>query len=399
MISLCRLHSWVRPVCCSLAVAIPAVLSPATSAASGTADAAPPITAGPVTWVLPASPAVKPQTEEEKRSGQQAGRTLPMPEPLQPVLDEALSAYVPTPGLSIDRHVVVACSDVLPGLVEAWAAGFRKHFPGFSLEIRRPLAGSLGARELIKGSIVAVFVSRELKPTDITDFRARYGYDPISIPVSGGSYRHFGFLDSLAFMVNRDNPIERLSLQQLDALLSSTRLRGGQPVRTWGDLGLTGEWANQPVHVYGIKPWNGIEEFVRQRVLSVAGKRGEWRKDMHFDPTFFPLARRVAADRYAIGYTGMSVVDSAVKVIQIGGVDQHSYVAPTYEAVALADYPLSRLVYLNANRAPGQSLDPALREFLRFILSRDGQAIVRRQAIFLPLRAWQVKSSAELLGN
>lgn len=367
------------------------------AAASVDSEPAPPPVPGNVEWPLPASPAIRPQTDEEKKLGQEVGRTLPRPELLQPVVDPKLPAYSPTPGLNIDRHFVVGSSDVLPALVEAWASAFRRHFPGFSLEIARPLAGSIGARELIAGRVDMVFVSRELKPSDIVDFRKTFGYDPSSVPVSGGSYRHFGFLDSLAFMVHRDNPIERLSLQQLDAILSATRHRGGRAIRTWGDLGLTGEWTNRPIHVYGIRPWNGIEEFVRQRVLSPEGRRGEWREDLHFDSTFFPIARRVAANPSGLGYTGMSVIDSAVKVIQVGTEDGTAFVPPTYEAVASAEYPLSRLIYLNTNQPPGRPLDPALHEFLRFILSADGQAVVARHAIFLPLRAAQVESAMALI--
>jgi phosphate transport system substrate-binding protein len=369
------------------------------ASASGNAAPAPAITPGPVLWPLQASPAVKPQSDEEKKLGQQVGRALPVPELLQPSVDSRLSPFVPTSGLKIDRHFRAGASDILPALVEAWVAGFRNYFPGFALEIDKPLAGSLGARELIGGRVDMVFVSRELKPIDISDFRDRYGYDPLSVPISGGSYRHFGFLDALAFMVHRDNPIERLSFRQLDAILSSTRHRGGDAVRTWGDLGLGGEWAKRPINVYGIKPWNGIEEFVRQRVLSVPGKRGEWRDDIHFDPVFFPVARRVAADPSSLGYTGLSVVDSAVKVIMVGGDDGDEAYAPSYEAVASAAYPLSRLIYLNTNREPGKPLEPAMNEFLRFILSRDGQDIVRKHAIFLPLRSEQVASSLALLSE
>ena len=395
-----NLHSTVAlkfPALCKAAWVCCACLLTANAVASGDAQPAPPSAQGNVEWPLPPAHPVRPQTDEEKRLGQEVGRTLPTPELLQPTLDPTLEPYSPTPGLKIDRHFTAGSSDVLPALVEAWATAFQRHFPGFSLELARPLAGSLGARELIAGRLDLVFVSRELKPMDISDFRASYGHDPFSVPVSGGSYRHFGFLDTLAFMVHRDNPIERLSLEQLDAILSTTRHRGGSAIRTWGDLGLTGEWADRPINVYGIRPWNGIEEFVRQRVLSVDGGRGEWREDMHFDSTFFPIARRVAADPSGLGYTGMSVVDSAVKVIQVGTEDGSAYVAPTYEAVASAEYPLSRLIYLNTNWPPGQPLDPALREFLRFILSSDGQAVVARHAIFLPLRAAQVASSLALL--
>ena len=304
-----------------------------------------------------------------------------------------LKPYAPTSGLTISRSFNVGSSDVLPGLVGAWAEAFRKFHPGFSLTIDKPMAGSLGTLELIKGNLDFVFVSRELKPTDISGFSEKFGYPPFSVSISGGSWRHFGFLDAMGIMVHPDNPVSQLSFAQLDAAFSSTRHRGGRPVRTWGDLGLTGAWARQPVTVYGIKPWNGFEEFIRQRVLSLPGQRGEWRADMHFDPTFFVVARRVAADKGAIGYTGLSAVDSEVKLVPVSADPTGPFLTPAYENVASAAYPLSRLIYLNANSRPGSGLDPALREFLRFVLSKDGQAVVRQQGIYLPLRGLQVETS------
>ncbi|MBU6207530.1 MAG: substrate-binding domain-containing protein [Alphaproteobacteria bacterium] len=278
-------------------------------------------------------------------------------------------------------------------MVEAWVKAFQKYQPGFILDIKHPLAGSIGALKLIKGDIDVVFVSRELKPTDISGFHAAFGYDPLSIPISGGTWRHFGFLDAVTFMVNPENPVSKLDFSQLDAAFSSTRWRGQRPVQTWGDLGLTGAWAHRPVHLYGIKPWNGFEEFVRQRVLSTEGHRGEWRSGIHYDSTFFMLARRVAADPDALGYTGLSAVDSSVKLVPLSiapGGEAHS---PDYESVAAASYPLSRVTYININARSGATLDPGLREFLRFILSAQGQSVVREQKIFLPLRAGQVNAS------
>ena len=233
----------------------------------------------------------------------------------------------------------------------------------------------------MKGNIELVFVSRELKPDDIVDFHAKFGYDPLSVPISGGSYRHFGFLDAVAFFVHPDNPLQRLGFDQLDALLSTTRHRGGAAIQTWGQLGLSGEWAAKPVHVYGIKPWNGFEEFVRQRVLSVSGKRGEWREDLNFEKVVFPVAGHVANDRLGIGYSGLAYLDQPVKILALGETISGPFYPPTYESVGLAQYPLSRLIYVNCNRAPGKPMNPALEELLRFILSRDGQKLILEQGV------------------
>ena len=244
-----------------------------------------------------------------------------------------------------------------------------------------------------------MFVSRELKPEDISQFKEKFGYDPASIPIMGGTYRHFGFLDAMAFIVHPDNPINQLDFKQLDAAFSSTLARGGNPVKTWGDLGLTGEWADKPVHLYGIKPWNGFEEFIRQRVLSVNGKRGEWRSDIKFSKVVFPVAKDVAEDKYGLGYDGLAYLDQPVKVLAVGKSADGKFYSPSYENVAMADYPLSRLVFFNFNKHPDKPIDPALAEFIRFMLSADGQQLVRDQAIYMPLRAKQAETSNAMLSK
>lgn len=352
-----------------------------------------------VELLVPVLPTNVPQPEHVQEENRKSGRKTPPPEILQPTLDPSLPAYQPRKNLKLSGTLHGAASDVLPGLVNLWFKEFNKYYPKAKLSIAPPYAGSLGAKELVKEKIDFVFVSRELKPEDIVDFKAKFGYEPLSVPVSGGSYRQYGFLDAVGFFVHKDNPIEKISYQQLDAIYSSTRHRGGKQITTWGELGVTGEWADKPIHLYGIKPWNGFEEFVRQRVLSTDGKRGEWRNDIKFEKLVFPMAKYGAEDKYAIGYTGMAFVDAPVRMLAIGESDNGPFYSPTYENVALASYPLSRLIYLNMNKAPGQSANPVLEEFLRFVLSREGQQVVLKHAIYLPLRAEQVKSAQALLNK
>lgn len=350
-----------------------------------------------VEWVVPAPPTNKPQTPEQAKAGVERGRELPPPEILQPMLDPALPSYQPKAGVT--GTFKGAASDVLVVLANKLFEKFRTYQPGVSLSIAPPYAGSLGAKELVKGDLDFVFVSRELKPDDVTGFHAKYGYDPLSVPIHGGSYRHFGALDALGFFVHKDNPIEKLTFEQLDAIYSSTRHRGGKPIRTWGELGLTGEWADKPIKAYGIKPWNGFEEFVRQRVLSVPGKRGEWRDDIGFEKVVFPMAKHAVEDRYAIGYSGVAYIDAPVKMIAVSEGAGKPFVPPTYEYVAAATYPLSRLVFFNTNKAPGKPLPPAIEEFLRFVLSKEGQQVVLDHARYIPLREFQAKDSRALLSR
>jgi phosphate transport system substrate-binding protein len=350
-----------------------------------------------VDWLVPALPPNHPQTPAEDEASRNQGRKLPQPEVLQPTLDSGLRDYRPV-ATELFGGYRAAASDVLPGLVKRWIAEFHKYYPNVVIDLAPPYAGSLGAKELVKGNLDLVFVSRELKPDDITEFKARFGYDPLSFPICGGSYRHFGFLDALAFFANKDNPIEKLTFDQLDGIFSSTHFQSGKAYTTWGDLGLTGEWADKAIHMYGVRPWNGFEEFVRQRVLSLPGKRGEWRDGINFETVVFPLASRVAQDRYGIGYSGVAYIDAGVKVLPLSENEREGFYAPTYENVASAKYPLARLIYANLNAPPGKPLPAVLKEFLTFIVSKQGQQVVLSQAIYLPLRAWQSQKSLSLIG-
>ena len=350
-----------------------------------------------VEWVLPALPSAAPRSEEEKALGIEQGRVEPHPELLQPALDNALPDYRPVNSASISGRYRAAASDILPRLIDDWTSAFQTTYPDVEIVLSPPYAGSLGALELLAGNVDFVFVSRELKPTDIAGFEEKYGYPPLSIPIVAGSYRHYGFLDALAVLVHKSNPLEEISLEQLDAIFSTTRHRGGDAIETWGDVGLGDGWAGRPVRRYGIEPWNGFEEFFRQRVLNAHGKRGEWRGDVYFERVVFPIAARVAEDPDSIGYTGIAYLDAGVRVLPIRLGAEGPLVAPSYENVATARYPLSRLIYLNLNRPPGEKLPDAVSELLRFILSRQGQDIVRRHGIFLPLRAHQAAESLKQL--
>ena len=350
-----------------------------------------------VEWVIPALPTNKPQTPEQAEEGRQKGRELPPPEILQPILDSALPSYQPRKDLKIAGSFKGAASDVMVVLARKWIDKFKTYYPGVNITIAPPYAGSLGADELVKGDLDFVFVSRELRPADIASFQKKYGYEPLSVPISGGSYRHFGALDAVGFFVNKDNPLESITFDELDEVYSATHHRGGKPARTWGDLGLKGDWADKPINAYAIAPWNGFEEFVRQRVLSKDGKRGEWRTDVKYEKLVFPMAKHVADDRYGIGYSGIAYIDAPVKMIPVIANPGDAPQAPIYENVARATYPLSRLTFFNVNKAPGKALDPALDEFLRFVLSREGQQVVLDQASYIPLRANQVEAARSLL--
>ncbi|KAK9384218.1 hypothetical protein V1515DRAFT_612356 [Lipomyces mesembrius] len=367
----------------------------------------------PVYFVGDELPVNKPQTPEEAAAGQAHGRPLIGPvELLQPTLDPNLTDYVPLKGklkCELNGNYTLAASDVLAVLSQRWVSAFTKIYPEVTMRVAPPYAGSLGALELIKGTLQGVFVSRELKPSDVKGFKDAFGYPPSSVPISGGSYRKFGFLDSVAFVVNKLNPIESLSYDQLDGIFSTTHARGTKNLTTWGDVGVTGPLAAAPIKVYGIAPWNGYEEFVRQKVLSYNGTRGQWRSGnktapdydpmVTWDATVYNMSRHVAVDPAGIAYTGVAYIDSPVKVIGVSETSgpNANVSSLTYENVAMAKWPLSRVTYFNCNADPKKGMDPVLKELQKFVLSKQGQQILLDQGIYMPFRANQQKSSMALL--
>jgi phosphate transport system substrate-binding protein len=319
-----------------------------------------------------------------------AQRARPDPEPLyRAKVDPAIAAY--QPGAAVSGSLKGICSETFPDLMKLWIDGFRARQPGITIEVA-PTGGGVGSKALASGEVAFAAVTREMSPADEELFAKRYGYKPLEIAVVGGSYRSYGFTDALTFFVNKDNPIEHLSFAQLDAIYSKTRLRGlKKPITTWGQAGLKGEWADKPIHAWGVQPWNGFEQFIRLRVL----KGGEWREGVSFEKLVIPLPDRVAADRYAISYSGMAYLKPgvAVKRIAVSENPGGPFLEGTFDEVAAQTYPLARVMYVYINRPPAKAIDPRIREFLRYILSRDGQQAAVQDAIYTPLPARLVTAS------
>ena len=335
--------------------------------------------------------------------GASASETLPATDPrsIEATTVATFPPYVPTQSVSgvirIQGHGHVTLK-WMERLLTLWEKGFQRFHPGVRLQ--QDMKGTSSAiPSLFTGAGDIAILGEELDPAAADAFARVKGYQPTVIEIATGSLDVRNFDYAQQFFVHKDNPIEQITFQQLDAMYSTTHARGGKAITKWGDLGLTGEWADKPIKLYGIKPWNGFEEFVRQRVLSTAGKRGEWREDIRFEKVVFPMAKDIAADRYGIGYSGMAYTDAPVKLVALVEKEGDEPQAPSYENVALATYPLSRLVFFNTNKAPGKPLNPVLEEFLRFVLSREGQQVVLDHARYLPLRASQAASARALLGS
>lgn len=318
-------------------------------------------------------------------SAQNLERPVPKPNPPLPynaTVDEAIVPYKPVKGLAGTLKGVE--SNTVTDVAQAWIDGFTRLYPDVKISVDIGGSGQGGPR-LTNGTADFAFIAREMMGREETPFIDKFGYKPLAIAVSGGSLRVKAFTDCIVFIVNKDNPLNEITFPQLDAMYSLTHNRGIRaPITTWGQLGLTGEWADKPIHLWGVQIPNGYDNFVNMHVLA----DGQWRGDIQTQPTVIPLSDKVAEDKYAISYTGLAWdTNPNTKVLKLAIKDGGPYIAPTFENVASQKYPLSRVIYMFVNREPGKPINPVLREFLRYALSREGQQAIVHDGIFTPLPA------------
>lgn len=289
-------------------------------------------------------------------------------------------------------------ADTMEDLMKLWMDDFKKIYPNVSFEMQAKASGT-AAPALTDGSADIGPVAREILPNEAAPFQQKYGYEPFAVRVAGGSYRTPGKTHAIVIVVNSKNPIDKLPLAQLDAIYSTTRKRGYKEVKTWGDVGATGELADKPIHLWGLIPPNGIAHYLQERVL----EDGEYkdgiteRTTVGNLPALDAIAQGVAADPYAIGYTGLTSVIEGTKALPLANSSSGPYYKGTFEEVVQQKYPLSRVVYIYLNRAPGRPLDPKIQEFLKFILSEQGQQDVAKEGVFLPLPPALVKEELQKL--
>jgi phosphate transport system substrate-binding protein len=228
-------------------------------------------------------------------------------------------------------------------------------------------------------------MSRKMKKEEIDKFEARYGFPPTGIRTA---------LDGIAVYVNKDNPLAELTLEQVDAIFSKTR-KGGykEDVTTWGQLGLTGEWANKPISTYGRNSASGTYGFFKE----VALFKGDYKDSVKEQPGSASVVQGVSEDKFAIGYSGIGYTTSNVKAIKLARKAGDPFYAESYENVLSGKYPLARYLYVYVSIDPFKSADekisPLTREFLKFAISREGQEVVVKDGYF-PIPA---KVSAEEL--
>ncbi len=261
-------------------------------------------------------------------------------------------------------------SDTMNNLMTLWGESFAKMYPNVKIQVEGK-GSSTAPPALISGTAQFGPMSRAMRATEIDQFEKKYGYKPTQLRTS---------YDALAVYVNKDNPLEKATLAQIDGAFSKTRRKGGKNAANWGDLGLAGDWAGRPLSLYGRNSASGTYGFFKENVLG----NGDYKDTVKEQPGSASVVQGVTEDRFGIGYSGIGYQTSGVKVVALegkGGVSNGSYAD-----VISGKYPLARFLYVYVNRAPGKALDPVVREFLKFVFSKEGQEIVLKDGYY-PLPA------------
>jgi phosphate transport system substrate-binding protein len=282
-------------------------------------------------------------------------------------VDPGLAPYKAASGVS--GNISSVGSDSLNNLMTFWAESFAKYYPNAKVQIEGK-GSSTAPPALIGGTAQLGPMSREMKGSEIDQFEKKYGYKPTALRTS---------VDALAVFVNKDNPIKCLSLNQVDAMFSKSRRRGAKDdITTWGQIGLTGEWANKPLSLYGRNSASGTYGFFKEHSL----KNGDFKDSVKEQPGSASVVQGLTVDRFAIGYSGIGYATAGVRAVPLSEKDGDKCVEATADNAYNGSYPLARFLYVYVNKAPNKPLDPLVREFARLMFSREGQEAVVKDGYF-----------------
>ncbi|RPI08439.1 MAG: PstS family phosphate ABC transporter substrate-binding protein [Zetaproteobacteria bacterium] len=282
-------------------------------------------------------------------------------------VDASLATYKSTGGVSGNLSSVG--SDSMNNLMTLWGEGFGKFYPNVKLQIEGK-GSSTAPPALIAGTAQLGPMSREMKGTEVDQFEKKFGYKPVGLRTS---------VDALAIFVNKDNPIKCLTVEQADAIFSKSRRQGyKEDIKTWGQLGLTGDWANRPISLFGRNSASGTYGFFKEHIL----KNGDYKDEVKEQPGSASVVQGVTVDRYAIGYSGIGYSTAGVRAVPLAAKAGSACVEATADNAYSGSYPLARFLFVYVNRAPGKALDPLMREFVRFVFSKAGQEAVIKDGYF-----------------
>lgn len=286
-------------------------------------------------------------------------------------VDPNLPDYKAVSGVS--GNVNSIGSDTLNNLMTLWAEEFAKFYPNVNIQIQG--AGSSTAPPaLTEGTANFGPMSREMKASEIQAFEAKHGYKPTAVAVA---------VDVLAVYVNKDNPIKGLTIAEVDAIFSATRRCGGEKdITRWGDLGLTGAWANRDFTIYSRNAVSGTYGYFKDNALC----GGDFKASINEQPGSASVVQGVSESINGIGYSGIGYVTSGVRTVPLAAKKGEAYAPADADHAADGSYPLARFLYIYVNKHPNRKLDPLQAEFLKMIISKQGQEVVVRDG-YIPLPA------------
>jgi phosphate transport system substrate-binding protein len=254
-------------------------------------------------------------------------------------------------------------SDTLANMMALWTETFKRFYPSINTQVQA--AGSSTAPPaLTEGTSNLGPMSRKMKDGEVEAFEKKYSYPPTAIRVA---------IDALAVYVHKDNPLKSLSLSQVDAIFSATRKCGYEKdLKNWGDLGLTGEWAGRNLQMFGRNSVSGTYGYFKEHALC----KGDFKNSVNEQPGSASVVQSISSSVNGVGYSGIGYKTSGVKAIALAKKDGDVPVAATEANAITGKYPLSRFLYIYVNKAPNKPLPPLEREFLKMVLSKQGQEVV-----------------------
>jgi phosphate transport system substrate-binding protein len=288
----------------------------------------------------------------------------------QAAVDPALPAYQKTSGVSGNFSSVG--SDTLNNLMTLWAEEFKRNYPNVNIQIQG--AGSSTAPPaLTEGTANFGPMSRMMKDEEVQAFERKHGYKPTAIGVA---------IDALAVFVNKDNPIKGLTIAQVDGIFSSTRKCGGRNIERWGQVGLTGDWVSRPIQLYGRNSVSGTYGYFKEHGLC----KGDFKNTVNEQPGSASVVQSVATGLNAVGYSGIGYKTSGIKTVPVAKKEGGEFVEATEGNAVSGRYPLARVLYVYVNKAPNKPLAPMELEFLKMVLSKQGQEVVVKDG-YIPMPA------------
>lgn len=289
-------------------------------------------------------------------------------------VDQSLPTYQTVSGITGNLNSVG--SDTLNNLMTLWAEKFSAKYPSVKIGIEGKGSGT-APTALISGTSQLGPMSRPMKREEIDNFKKQFGYEPTEIKVA---------IDALAVFTHKDNPVSGLSMKQIDGIFSSTCKRGGSDLAQWDQLPGAEAWQGHNISMYGRNSASGTYGFFKEHAL----KKGDFKSSVKEQPGSSAVVQGVASDINGIGYSGIGYVTSGVKALPISKKEGAPAVAPSYDNCLNGSYPMARYLVIYINKKPNEAPDALTKEFVKFVLSKEGQEVVVKDGYFpLPAKVEQ----------